>query len=287
MTFEFQQVEYDAHYQQFAVPFLIEGNAENNCYFVNQAKENHVYAVNDALQGLLHDALSLLARVKFTKDADHFFRYGVMRRLRMVMSAFRSFQSVIMPDRTVPLAQDQSDNVCRDLNAIYINILGVLDNYAWVTVHQAGRDSTKCAKPMSIGLFKPAIADDPGLKPIIDSLASFSAWEQDVKTRRNPAAHRMPLYVPPAAFTPEDIGEFERYELLMSDAVRKGELDKLSDLRESSRRIGRLVPLFLHDPGEKVMEIYPTLPQDIGQMVKIGRLVQDFLRSHGPAIDAV
>lgn len=73
--FGFRQVEYQAHYDQFAAPFLIEKNEENNRYFVNQAKENHVYGVNNALLDLISDALTMLEVVRFTKDADHFLRF--------------------------------------------------------------------------------------------------------------------------------------------------------------------------------------------------------------------
>lgn len=280
--FGFNEVEYQVHFDQFAAPFLIGENEENNRYFVNQAKENHIYGVNNALLDLISDALTMLGVVRFSKEAEHFLRFGVMRRLRMLMSSFRSFQGIIMPARVVPLTQEQSDKVCRDLNAIYINILGLLDNYVWVMVHHAGGDATKAAAPMSIGLFKPKLAADPALTAVVQALAPYATWEQDVKTRRNPAAHRMPLYVPPAVYTPEDVAEGERYEQLMSAALRAQEFEKLSDLRAASRRIGTLAPVFLHDPGEKVMDIYPTVPTDIGQMVKIGRVVQTFLREQGP-----
>ncbi len=278
-----REVEYQTHFDQFAAPFLTRKNPESDHYFVNQAKENHVYGVNNALLELISDALLMLGVVQFTKDAEHFLRFGVMRRLRMLMSSFRSFQSIIMPDRTVPLTQEQSDDVCRDLNAIYINILGLLDNCAWVIVHNAGSATTRTARAMSIGLFKPSIAADPVLKSVAQALSPYTAWEAEVKTRRNPAAHRMPLYVPPASYTPEDVAEYERYEQLISTALRAHEFDKLSDLRAASRRIGTFVPAFLHDPGEKVMELYPTLPQDIGQMVKVGRVVQSFLREDDSA----
>jgi hypothetical protein len=82
----------------------------------------------------------------------------------MLLSSFRSFQSIIMPDRTVPLTVEQTDEVCRDLNSIYINILGVLDNYAWVMVHQFGNEETKKARPTSVGLFKSTLAGDCNLK---------------------------------------------------------------------------------------------------------------------------
>ncbi|WP_147272242.1 hypothetical protein [Phyllobacterium salinisoli] len=204
-----------------------------------------------------------------------------MRRFRMIDSSFKSFQSIVPPNRTVPLSQGQSDRVCRDLNAIYIDILGLLDNYAWAMVYQAGSPATQAAKPLAINLFKPPFTADTALKPTADILQVFKDWEKVVKTRRNPAAHRMPLYVPPAALSPADVIEFERYEDLISKALHAQEFEKLEPLRERRSRIGSLVPKFLHDPDGPVMDIYPILPEDIGQVVKIGRIAQTFLREHG------
>ena len=185
--FGFQEVEYQKLYRQFAAPFLVEGNAENNLFFIHEAQQNHIYGVNNALLELTGDALTPLSRIAFTAEASHFLRFGVMRRLRMIDSLFKSFQRIVPPNRTVPLSPDQSDRVCRDLNAIYIDLLGLLDNYAWVAVHQLGSAATKAANPLSIGLFKRAFAVDPALKPAADALRPFSDWERDVKpdaTRR-------------------------------------------------------------------------------------------------------
>ncbi|CDX20093.1 conserved hypothetical protein [Mesorhizobium sp. ORS 3324] len=280
----FEQVEYSGHYDQFAVPFLIEGNAENNLYFTHEAQQNHIYSVNNAVLELLTDALGLLSTVAFAKKAEDIFRYGVMRRLRMLNASFKSFQNAIPPNRTTPLSQEHSDRVCRDLNAIYIDILGMLDNYAWTMVFQAGSAQTRAARPLAINLFKPPFASDRALQPAADILQGFKAWEEDVKTRRNPAAHRMPLYVPPAALTPSDVAEYECLERLISGALHAQDFEKMKGLRKTQRRIGSLIPKFLHVPEGPVTDIYPVIPEDIGQVVKIGRIVQTFLRTHGPLL---
>lgn len=277
----FEEVEYDIYHQQFAAPFLIDGNITNNLYFLHEAQQTHIYGVNNALLELLGNGLTLLSAVSFAKEVDHFFRYGVMRRLRMIDSSFKSFQGIVPPNRTLPLSQDQSDRACRDLNAIYIDLLGLLDNYAWVAVYQTGSAPTRAAGPMSIGLFKPAFKADVAFQSLLASLKEFDDWEKDVKTRRNPAVHRMPLYVPSAALTSEDVGEFERIEAQISEALHAQEFEKLTSLRKGRERIGTLIPKFLHDPDEPVMDIYPTVTADIGQAIKIGRIVQSFLREQG------
>lgn len=88
----------------------------------------------------------------------------------------------------------------------------------------------------------------------------------------------MPLYVPPTALTPDQLIEFEHFEALISTALREQKFEKMAELREAQRGLGTLLPYFLHDPEEDKMPIFPTLPQDIGQMILIGRLVQTLIR---------
>jgi hypothetical protein len=229
----FDELDYQSNFEQFAARFVMGVNIENDRYFTVTAKEQHIFAINNALMKLVGDALDMVASVSFAEPANYFIKFGVRRRLRMIMSSFQNFQSIIGPDRIVPLTPDQADNVCRDLNSIYINILGVLDNYAWAMVHQAGQEETKQARPISIGLFKPTLAADSNLRTAIGALSHFSDWARDIKDLRDPAAHRMPLYVPPAAYTADDATEFNRYEGLMVDALRAQDFQRLSDLRSA------------------------------------------------------
>lgn len=284
MTFDdefgVREVEFAVHAAQAERLFVRGANALNDRYFDNQAKENHIYGVNNALNQLLGDAAVLVEGGGLSKTAEYFMRFGVPRRLRMLMASFRSFQSIIMPDRAAPLTLEQSDEACRDLNATYINILGLLDNYAWTIVHQAGSAGTQAARPLSISLFKPAFAADPKLHHLATTLSPFTTWEGDVKKRRNPAAHRMPLYGPPAAYDSEAAAALEEYDRQISTALRAQEFGTMQELQRKREQLGIFVPVFLHDPEEEICEIYPTLPQDIGQMIKIGRVCQSFIRAN-------
>jgi hypothetical protein len=73
---------------------------------------------------------------------------------------------------------------------------------------------------MSIGLFKPTVAGDCNLKSAINALSSFSGWERDIKDRRDPAAHRMPLYVPPAAYTLEERADVDLHDDIIFEALK-------------------------------------------------------------------
>jgi hypothetical protein len=275
---DFDKLDFRANFDMHAARMVTGRNATNDLYFTNLAKEMHILSVDEGLMTLTFDSLNILSTIPLNERASYFFRFGVMRRTRMLMSSFRGFKSIIMPDRVVPLTTVQGDEVCRDLNSIYINIIGLLDNYAWVIVNQFGSDRSRGANRVSIGLFKPTVGEDSNLKPVSDALSPFIDWARDIKELRDPAAHRMPLYVPPGAFTEEQAATANRYDQLKFEALRAEDFEKLSDLRSARESIGTFVPIFLHDPKEKMMDIYPTIPQDIGTIVKIGRIVQRFMR---------
>ena len=283
--FGFREVDFAVHAAQAEQLFVRGKNAENDAYFDCLARENHIYGVSSALYQLLGDAAVLIEIGGFTQTAEYFMRFGVLRRLRMMIAAFRNLQTIIMPNRTAPLTMEQADEVCRDLNAIYINILGLLDNYAWTVVHQAASADTRDAKPASIGLFKPAFAADPALSGVAAKLKQFSTWESDVKKRRNPAAHRMPLYVPLAVYDPVALNAVKVQDQLISEALHAGNFEKMKGLQREREHIGIFTPIFDHDPGEERHEIYPTIPQDLGQMIKTGRIVQSFLRTRLASAD--
>lgn len=274
----FGNVDYSSHHQQFAAPFLIEGNEESNTHFLKEAQQNHIYGVNNALDELIMDA-ALLVSIELKPDAEMHLRYGVLRRLRMISTSFRRFQALIPPERIVPLTLPQSDDVARYLNSIYIDILGLMDNYAWTLAHQLGSSDTLAANKMDIGLFKRVLARDPATGPVIKEIGMFVDWEKEVKERRNPAAHRMPLYVPSAALTPENVSTYNRLGSEASAALHDQKFERYQELQNAQQRVGMFMAKFLHDPAGPVHEIYPTLPTDIGCAVLIGRIVQTSLRA--------
>jgi hypothetical protein len=150
---DFDKLDFRANFDMHAARMVTGRNATNDLYFTNLAKEMHILSVDEGLMTLTFDSLNILSTIPLNERASYFFRFGVMRRTRLLMSSFRGFKSIIMPDRVVPLTTDQGDEVCRDLNSIYINIIGLLDNYSWVIVNQFGSDRSRGANRVSIGLF--------------------------------------------------------------------------------------------------------------------------------------
>jgi hypothetical protein len=197
----------------------------------------------------------------------------------MISTAFNRLQALVPPDRAVPLTLPQSDDVARYLNSIYIDLLGLMDNYAWKRAHQAGSADTLAADKMQIGLFKRVLARDPTIGAVIKEIETFASWEREVKERRNPAAHRMPLYVPSAALTPEDVTTYNTLGDEASAALHAHDFERYRDLQTAQQRVGTFIAKFLHDPSGPVHDIYPTVSNDIGNAILIGRIAQTFLRA--------
>jgi hypothetical protein len=65
MTFddqsEFDKLDFQSNFKQFGAPFVRGKNIKNNRYFINNTKEMHIYAVDQALMHLNFDALQILS----------------------------------------------------------------------------------------------------------------------------------------------------------------------------------------------------------------------------------
>jgi hypothetical protein len=129
-------LDYDQHYTEYARLFGIT-DQKSQLYVSKRAQETHILYVHDALRDEFTASVGF-AQGLSNLQARHFALYGVGRRYGILWSAFRSILEAVPIDRTTPLTSDEGKAVSRDLNTIYINIVGVIDNYAWVIRHEMG-----------------------------------------------------------------------------------------------------------------------------------------------------
>jgi hypothetical protein len=175
-----------------------------------------------------------------------------------------------------PLSADESEELTRDLNLIYLNIRGVLDNLAWALLHEFAQEKLKI-HPTKISLFKPCISDDNRFDELSLALNAHREWNFDLADRRDPSAHRIPLTVPPQVLASEDRSVYA--ELLNEYARAVQDLDFVAadQKLKQTERMGQFYPYFIHDIDKGPFPIYPTLPEDVGHAVEICRHVGDFL----------
>jgi hypothetical protein len=274
-------LDYDQHYREYARLFGIV-NQQSELYVSKRAQETHILHVHDALRDEFTASVGF-AQGLSNLQARHFALYGVGRRYGILWSAFRSILAAVPVDRTTPLTGDEGKAVSRDLNTIYINIVGVIDNYAWVIRHEMGSAAIRALPANRVGLFVKPYLKDPCFAPLAPRLKPFQAWFTELRSRRDPAAHQIPLYVPPTALDPEDLQSYQQIEAEIASLTPLQEFTRIDELNKEQERIGVFVSKFMHHPDEPLIPFYPTVPQDLAQLIRISSAVRQSFAVAPPA----
>ncbi len=189
------------------------------------------------------------------------------------------------PERTFftatkkPLSADIATEAALHLNRYYLNLRGALDNLAWVLQFELktfpGITEVSGAK-MRIHLFKEEFIEELKKKSLPHALPvlAMERWGQDLAKLRHPAAHRIPLYVPPGVFTSqEQIDEFQRL-----DALSGAPEEELGDRRRievmlEAQRVASFAPVFYvtSTNGIKIYSIPKQLLYDHRQYLHLVR----------------
>ena len=263
------------HRRIFAV-YQPDSHPDERVYFENQALEGQALTVSDALIEEFYKTSSILPQSLKSEQARIYLAHGVGRRLNTMLYSFQSITHIAHVGRSQPLSHEEQQVLSRDLNLVYMNVRGVLDNLAACLNHETqpelvlGRMKTDLFSPV----FRKELRAYEALAPVI---SKHDAWNTEVKSRRDPVAHRIPLYLPPAILTP---AEGERYRELNSIQIEKtlqGKREEAEEAKAKSERLGKFYPYFLHHPGEPAFPLYPTIPTDIGNVVRILRAVSTAL----------
>ena len=212
-----------------------------------------------------------------TKEGAYFLRYGASRRLKMLWHAIQRIYDVAPPDRTQPLINEETTELTVDLNVIYMNLRGTLDNYAWLLLHEKNPDIVDKNSPHNIGLFGDIILKQDNFAEISPLLAAHISWAHELKQRRDPVAHRIPLSVVPSVLTDEQAKEYVSLFGEYGSQVAAMEFEKADEIFAQIDQMGIFAPIFGHHPDEGYMPIYPVVVEDIRHLVEIGTTILDFL----------
>jgi hypothetical protein len=275
---------YDHHIAFYKDLGFLADDPEKDAFWHRKAEYMHAVSILDAIRDT-HIRATTLAQSAPGAAAVQL-SFGVGRRTKFIWLSLQHLLKLVLPDRTVPLPHDDVEEAARNLNVIYIDIRGTLDNFASCLLDLFGTQKTRQLagkNPSMVHLFNGELLKDSNFGEIGAFLSGFTDWNKELKTRRDPAAHRIPLSVPPALLDAASAGEYKakwsEYVAASNAAVTDiGEgadgssfFKKAEDLHDDLQRIGTFQPLFGHDPDNAFMKIYPTVPQDIGQLVKIAR----------------
>jgi len=244
-------------------------------YIINSAKRIHSLIIWDASQNAFFEAVALPPKIS-NENARYHIQFGASRRLEMIWYAYRNLATMAPPDRLVPLASDESRQLMVDINIIYLNIRGTLDNLAWALLHEFDPNRIQSMPASQVSLFLPGIRANPKFASLAAIVNQHDAWDRDVKDRRDPAAHRIPLALPPAVLGPGDASRYRELEAEYSAAIRGHEFERADQILDAQRKLGKFQPWFVHEPAVGPIEIYPTVPDDLCHLVQLFEAVHSF-----------
>jgi hypothetical protein len=291
-----KELDYDHHLAFYKGLGFLVGHDKQDAYWHRQAEYLHVLSVCDAILDA-HFAAITLAQSVISAEAKQQLNFGVGRRSKFIWLSLRNLLGLIHPERTDPLPHDEVEEAARDLNVIYINIRGTLDDFTWCLLDLFGEERTReiaLKAPATVNLFGGQFLKDANLKDVAGLLKTFHDWNSELKARRDPSAHRIPLSVPPAFLDENAHKEYVRilaeHDEVTGAAIKAARAGDNSDalferahfLHGMLERVGTFRPVFVHHTNDGVMKIYPVVPQDIGELVKIARgitaIIDDKLR---------
>ncbi len=273
-----EQLSHAHHLDQYR--WAMNGNEANDSYFRREATEMHMLLVVDAVSDLLVKAIKV-GQAQGGGVHDHLV-YGVARRAGDIRLAMREIIQTSPVDRTKPMNSEEVHVVSRALNTIYINIRGMLDNLAWAVIEKNGGLEKAGLNPPEVDLFGRKFRKIEVWKPITEGLADIADWTQELAKFRNPAAHQIPLAVVPAAMDAAASAEYQRLHALLLAPLPEGPFDaetfknkreETADIKRQIAALGTYTGEFAHRPKDGVNPIYPTVPNDVGQMVRAARIV--------------
>jgi hypothetical protein len=195
---------------------------------------------------IVGEVTDLLKQPKAKEYAMH----GVGRRLGIIKRCVINIYAIFPLERDSFLDRNELSDIAINLHAFYVNIFGLLDNLAWVYVHENGKAAT--LKKWQINLFGDEIKIFFGsaFREYLSAERLTEWYDNFLKDFRDSLAHRIPLYVPREALTLVQQEEVADINKRIAEAYKLLDFELISKLQDDADNIGNPCPAFLHAVGE-------------------------------------
>ena len=223
------------------------------------------------LQTFLHGQETANARAR-----EHLLQ-GVARRIRSLGRSITNVFELFPPTTKNPLPSGSLADVQINLHAFLINLSGIFDNWAWAYVLRHNLES-KIGGRRNVGLFLESTRKYLPLELRENlSLKDSSGWHGDyLKSFRDALAHRIPPYIPPAQFTPDQGDQYNSLEVEKVDCIKSMSWTRLAEIEREQSEIGMPCLTFLHSFGENtapaVLYLHPQMLTDARTILEFGNL---------------
>ena len=190
-------------------------------------------------------------------------------RLGMMESAVVTFYNKIGKS-TEPLPIHFVYEFSLLLNTYYLNLVGSLDNIAWALTYFHNLQDDIDEDQNNHRRFVNILGDkflqklrEKGLQSLADTIQPFNNWYKDTKELRDPAAHRIPLYVPNAIFSDNDIKKLNNLDNDAAELIKNGKYNEGASLLYKKEKLGTHFPIFFSEsPTIKCYKLAEQINQD-------------------------
>jgi hypothetical protein len=214
---------------------------------------------------ILHREHDLLEKAFFKpkdltdRQAIRHLKEGLIRRLYMMQSSRIFMRENTRPDRDGPLSAYLATELAVHVNGYYLNLCGSLDNMAWMLAYEwvllPNLDENSLDSRRYCNLFGKRFLQDVQTKhtDLAKLLTDHINWNRELREFRDPAAHRIPLYVSPGVITSEEVlNKFHEIgrEAEMIREERGGRT--ISEIFDEQRALATYVPLLITSSADGI-----------------------------------
>ena len=249
---------------------------------VTRLHRDHRKVVGD-LQDLLIVGMTQAQRITAGHAHLHLTQ-GVGRRIGILKKTLEEIFRLFPPQRTETLDREDLTTVQIHLHAFVINLSGVFDNWAWAYLLRHGLVE-RVGNRRNVGMFIRRTQDllPATLREYLQSEQIATWHESYLKLYRDTLAHRIPLYIPPAAWTDDDAAKYRTLEEEKIRLIQAADWQKLDEVWAEQDRLGRACHSFLHEAvaggDSRPMYLHPQVLCDGMTVVEFGN--KFYLEWHG------
>ena len=209
--------------------------------------------------------------LKNDKAKEYLF-HGVARRLDVIERCVENIYSLFPLRRETLLSREELKDVDINLHAFFVNIFGLLENMAWVVVHE--NDSAERISKKGVGLYKTETQEllKDGFRDYLNADRMKKWHDEYLKDYRDALAHRIPLYVPPKRLTSSQQEQDVSLDNAIREAIRDRDFNKMNSLESTADYVGDPAPFFVHSLSEteyKYVVLHAQVITDFGTVEEI------------------
>ncbi len=203
--------------------------------------------------------------------------HGAGRRVGVIRRSIENVFTLFPPSTTRPLDRNTLTDVQINLHAFLINLYGLYDNWAWAYVLRHNLESI-IGDRRRVGLFIDATRDHlpEQLRNYLTSPLTTEWHKSYAKSYRDALAHRIPPYIPPAEFVPEEGRRFNELEAEKTECIKNSNWERLEQVWTEQDALGSPNFTFLHafkeDSPPRPLILHPQLLTDGMAVSEFGHL---------------